>query len=374
MNNNTNTHKILLVDDRIENLFSLEGMLEQDGREFFKAESGSEALKIAFKEDLSLIMLDVQMPGMDGFATANILQSNPKTAHVPIVFVTAINKEQKHIVKGLKGGAIDYLFKPLDIDVTRAKVETLLKFFDQQQELERTVKKLEELNQEKNRILGIVAHDLRNPLGNIMVLSDILLNEEPRLEGEQGEFAEMIYESGSFLLKLVESLLDVSKIEAGKLELELVNRNIVEILEHTLKVNKHLSEKKGIQVHFSPQFNEMPLQVDEGKIQQVFNNLISNAIKFSNPNTTVRVQAEKVNGHTLISVQDEGRGIAEEDMNKLFKYFSKTSTQSTAGEESTGLGLAICKKIVEAHEGSIHVESELGKGSTFTVTLNSHLN
>lgn len=371
MVNETPMHKILLVDDRVENLVSLEGMLEQDGREFFKAESGSEALKIAFKEDLALIMLDVQMPGMDGFATANILQSNPKTAHIPIVFVTAINKEQKHMVRGLKGGAIDYLFKPLDIEVTRAKVETLLKFFDQQQELERTVKKLEELNQEKNRILGIVAHDLRNPLGNIMVLSEILLTDEPQLEGEQKEFAELIHDSGSFLLKLVESLLNVSKIEAGKLELELVDHNIVEILEHTLKVNKHLSEKKGIQVQFSPQFSEINLPVDEGKIQQVFNNLISNAIKFSEPNTTVFINALTSNEHTLISVQDQGRGIAEEDMNKLFKYFSKTATQSTAGEESTGLGLAICKKIVEAHSGTIQVESELGKGSKFTVSLQS---
>ena len=370
MENEMTQHNILLVDDREENLFSLENMLQEDGRTFFKANSGHEALKIAFKEELSLILLDVQMPGMDGFATANILQSNPKTAKVPIVFVTAINKEQKHMIKGLKGGAIDYLFKPLDIDVTRAKVATLLRFFDQQQELEAANKKLESLNEEKNRIIGIVAHDLRNPLGNIILLSDFMMAEEPGLEGEQLEFAQLINESGNFLLNMVESLLDVSKIEAGKLELDLVNKNLIDIVAHTIKVNKYLSDKKNIKLHFNCEIPRIDMMLDEGKMQQVFNNLISNAIKFSQPDTNIEISARTENGQALVSVKDEGEGISSDDIGKLFKYFSKTATQSTAGEESTGLGLAICKKIVEAHGGNISVESEPGLGSTFKVELN----
>lgn len=365
-----NNHKILLVDDREENLFSLENMLQQDGRTFFKANSGNEALKVAFKEELSLIMLDVQMPGMDGFATANILQSNPKTSNVPIVFVTAINKEQKHMIKGLKGGAIDYLFKPLEIDVTRAKVETLLRFNDQQKELEAANKKLEAINQEKNRILGIVAHDLRNPLGNIILLSDFLISEDPGLEGEQLEFAEMINESGTFLLNMVESLLNVSKIEAGKLELDLVNKNLIDVIGHTIKVNKYLSDKKNIEMSFKHDISHIDMLLDEGKMQQVFNNLISNAIKFSKPETQIEISAEARGNTALICVKDQGQGISSDEIGKLFQYFSKTSTQSTAGEESTGLGLAICKKIVEAHGGRISVESQLGTGSVFKVELN----
>lgn len=370
MENEMKEHKILLVDDREENLFSLENMLQKEGRTFFKASSGHEALKVAFKEELSLIMLDVQMPGMDGFATASILQSNPKTTKVPIVFVTAINKEQKHMVKGLKEGAIDYLFKPLEIDVTRAKVETLLRFNDQQKELEAANQKLEDLNQEKNRILGIVAHDLRNPLGNIILLSDFMMNDAPGLEGEQLEFAQMINESGSFLLNMVESLLNVSKIEAGKLELDLVNKNLIDVIEHTIKVNKFLSDKKSIKMSFNHDISQIDMLLDEGKMQQVFNNLISNAIKFSKPDTQIEISAE-TNGNTaMISVRDQGQGISSDEIGKLFKYFSKTSTQSTAGEESTGLGLAICKKIVEAHGGNISVESQVGTGSVFKVELN----
>ena len=170
-------HKILLVDDRPENLYSLENILAGNNRTILKASSGEEALKIAFSQDLSLILLDVQMPGMDGFEVAHMLKQTNRTKKTPILFVTAISKEKKYMLKGYQEGCIDYLFKPLDIDITQAKVNTLLKLHDQQRELELKNQELAKLNQEKNYFLGVASHDLRNPIGNIISLVNILEDE-----------------------------------------------------------------------------------------------------------------------------------------------------------------------------------------------------
>ena len=150
MSMNTLIHKILIVDDREENLYSLESMLAEEGRQILKAGSGEEALRIAFREDISLILLDVQMPEMDGFEVAHMLKSTKRTRKTPIIFVTAISKEKKYMLQGLDEGAMDYLFKPLDNDITCAKVNTLLKLYDQQRELELKNNELSKLNEQKN--------------------------------------------------------------------------------------------------------------------------------------------------------------------------------------------------------------------------------
>src|SRR5215510_1830140 len=187
--------KILIVDDRPENLYSLESMLSDDGRiEVIKALSGQEALKIAYQEELSLIMLDVQMPEMDGFEVAHMLKSTKRTKKVPIVFVTAISKEKKYMLQGLGEGAIDYLFKPLDVEVTKAKVNTLLMFFHQQKELERKNAELAALNEQKNYFMGMASHDLRNPLGNIIALAQFIESEAGQLNEEHRNFLHTIVE------------------------------------------------------------------------------------------------------------------------------------------------------------------------------------
>lgn len=361
---------ILLVDDREENLYALENMLLEDDRIFIKATSGKEALKIAFKEDISLILLDVQMPEMDGFEVAHLLKSTTRTKKIPIVFVTAISKESKYVVKGLTGGAVDYLFKPLDTEITRAKVTTLLQFYRQQQELEQKNTELAYLNDQKNYFLGMAAHDLRNPLGNIQAFSEFILTEAGNsLTDQHREYLSIISNSSSFMLSMVNNLLDIAKIESGKLELHLEPTNLVELVRNNIMINRTLSDKKNIRLEFSTSSDEMEISIDKTQIQQVLNNLITNAIKFSNSGTVVEIGLEKQDTSVLLSVRDHGQGIPSSEVEKLFNPFQKTSVKSTAGEKSTGLGLAIVKKIVEAHKGKIWVESEVGKGSIFRFSL-----
>jgi signal transduction histidine kinase len=366
-----NNSGILLVDDREENLFSLENMLSSDERNFFKATSGNEALKIAAKENISLILLDVQMPGMDGFETAEYLKQNIKTKKIPIIFVTAINKDIKYVLKGLTdGGAVDYLFKPLDVAITRAKVDTLLKLYSQQLELERVNAELIKLNEKKNYFLGMAAHDLRNPLGNINLFSTFLLEETAdKLTEGQVEYLHNIIYSSDYMLNLVNNLLDVSKIEAGKLVLKLSSFNIIEFIRKNIYLNKFIAGKKHIKIFFEPVLESINVLADAHQIEQVLNNLISNAIKFSEKGKDMEVLVTIENNFAKISVKDSGKGIPETEMNKLFNPFSKTSVTVTDGESSTGLGLAIVKKIIEQHKGVISVLSKVNVGSVFSFTL-----
>lgn len=360
---------ILIVDDKEENIFSLQTMLELDDRRFFTARSGPEALQIAFKEDISLILLDVQMPEMDGFETARQLKANPHSAKVPIVFVTAINKDNKYVVQGLTDGAIDYLFKPLDIYVTRAKVSTLLQFYNQQIELELKNKQLEQLNQDKSRLLGMAAHDLRGPLGNVSMLCDLMLGDVESLNPMQEELVTMMDTSVKFMLDLINSLLDVSTIESGRLDLDCKEVNLTQLIRKAVNIFMFSAKQKNIVVEFNPVLPDLTVCADQIRIQQVIQNLISNALKFSKPGTTVTVALEQHHGEVIVSVKDEGQGIMKEELGRLFQFFQKTSTLSTHGESSTGLGLAISQKIMEAHGGGISVESEYGEGSVFRIRM-----
>jgi signal transduction histidine kinase len=175
--------------------------------------------------------------------------------------------------------------------------------------------------------------------------------------------------NGELMLKLINDLLDVAKIESGRLDLELATGDLCGLIEENLTMNRMLAEKKGIRLDFAPEYGMPLFRFDRGKVEQVLNNLISNALKFSATGTAVTVQASRVNGTVVVSVRDHGQGIPAEELDKLFKPFSKTSVRGTAGERSTGLGLAICRKIVEGHHGRIWAESEPGKGSTFSFAL-----
>lgn len=365
----TRVHNILLVDDRPENLMLLEDMLATDeSRIFIKADSGNEALKIAKKKDISLILLDVQMPEMDGFEVAEILQSNEKTRMIPIIFVTAISKEAKYEERGLNAGAIDYLFKPLNTTVTRAKVSNLLRLVETQEELAEKNKLLAQLNSDKNALLGMAADDLRNTIGVVMQLSHFILEDfDDKVPAEVSKCVTIINNSGSFMLDFVNNLMDVAKIEEGKLTLAEEDIDLVELIRMNLEINSEMATKKNIEIDFQPETDELLLTVDPDKIEQVLNNLLSNAVKYSVNGTKVIVSLKEEDGNVKLDVVDEGKGIPESEHDKLFRPFQKTSVSGTAGEMSTGLGLFIAKKMIEAHKGDITFESKVGQGTTFHV-------
>jgi signal transduction histidine kinase len=363
-------HKILLVDDRPENLYSLECMLMEDDREILKAGSGDEALKIAFREDLSLILLDVQMPEMDGFEVANMLKSTKRTRKIPIIFVTAISKEKKYMLQGLDEGAFDYLFKPLDTDVTRAKVKTLLQFYAQQKEIEIKNAELQRLNEEKNYFLGMASHDLRNPVGNIITLASLVYAEiGNHFPDEHKNYMNVIMKTSRQMLDMLNNLLDVSKIEAGTVGAVMKQVNIHDLFQECISTNKAHADKKQIHLVYSLADDVCDVMADQMQITQVLNNLVSNAIKYSHTGTTVEITAERQNDEIHFHVADHGQGIPESEHKLLFTAFTKTSVRSTGGESSTGLGLNIAKKLIEAHGGKIWMRSQVGQGSTFSFSL-----
>lgn len=239
-----------------------------------------------------------------------------------------------------------------------------------QRELAKKNFELEKLNEEKNHFLGMAAHDLRNPLNAIQMYSEFLLDEATEvLNPEQLEFVSIIHSSSQFMLRLVNDLLDVAKIESGKLELELATTDLIELIRRGVSLNSIFATKKGISVKFSHGDNIPNVFIDSAKIEQVLNNLITNAVKFSNPGEVLEIGVSKSDSEVIISVEDHGQGIPADELGKLFKPFQRTSVRSTGGEDSTGLGLAIVRKIVTGHKGRVWVESEVGKGSTFYVAI-----
>ncbi len=241
-----------------------------------------------------------------------------------------------------------------------------------QRELAKKNAELGNLNVQKNRLLGMAAHDLRNPLGVILAYSQFLESEAATvLSEEQREFVSTIKETSEFMLRMVTDLLDVTAIEAGQLSLDRQPGDLVRLVRRSVTMNRVLAAPKQIAVELEAPADFPVISFDAGKIEQVLNNLIGNAIKFSHRGTCVRVRLDADREKVTVAVEDEGQGIPEEDLPKLFKPFGTASVRGTAGESSTGLGLAIVRRMVEGHGGCIWVESEDGKGSTFRFTLPS---
>lgn len=239
-----------------------------------------------------------------------------------------------------------------------------------QRDLARKNAKLARLNEQKNRLLGMAAHDLRNPLSVIQSYSEFLRDEAAEtLDKEQREFVEAIWDASRLMLSIIDDLLDVAQIEAGTLRLELQMSDLGDLVRKNVVLNRGLAARKNIRLELSVPDEPVMISVDPRKIQQVLNNLINNAIKYSHAGSTVRVEVETGTDSARITVHDEGQGIAEEVIPWLFQPFGKAHRRGTSGEPGTGLGLAIVRRIVEGHGGEVSLESEIGKGTAFTVAL-----
>lgn len=236
-------------------------------------------------------------------------------------------------------------------------------------EIKEINKQLLKLNETKNKFLGIASHDLRNPLYIIRSLSEVLKDESlGKMNTKQKELLDRIFNSSDYMKSLLENLLDISKIESGKIELDLKAQDLNLLVETQLELNQLLANKKDIQLHL--QVEEIPtVPFDENALVQVIGNFIGNAIKFSPPNANIYIQTKKIKNNVQFLVKDEGPGISDEDQKLLFGEFQRLSAQPTGGEKSTGLGLAIVKKIINLHGGEVGVQSKLGDGSTFFFNL-----
>lgn len=238
-------------------------------------------------------------------------------------------------------------------------------------ELQKKNAELARLNELKNHFLGMAAHDLRNPLGAIMLYSDYLLDHDhTRLNGDVVELLADIKSLSEFMLHMINDLLDISVIESGRMQLHLECVDFLPFVHQVIGLNAFLAEKKRISVTLQPTTEPIgSVVIDSQKIKQVLNNLIANAVKFSPPDTTVTISVQRGEQHLLLAISDQGPGIPAGEQQRLFKPFGTTSVRGTDGESSTGLGLAICHKIITAHKGRIWVESEAGKGASFSFSL-----
>lgn len=237
-------------------------------------------------------------------------------------------------------------------------------------ELENSNARLAELNVEKNKYVGMVAHDLRNPIGISVSFSEVLMENFDQLpHGDRMEFLSQIHKNCSFSLKLISDFLDISKIESGIFDLNLSDRDYLGFVEENIAQNDILARNKFQQIKLQMSSNQIMVRFDAGKLNQVLNNLLGNAIKYSFPYSQIVVDIYKAENRVITRIIDHGQGIPESELEKLFSPFQTTSVKPTASEKSTGLGLAIVKKIVEAHGGTVAVESKIGAGSTFSFTL-----
>jgi len=361
----TTPPKLLLVDDRPENLDILIEYLEQHGYVLSVTLNGEEALKVVEKIMPDVILLDVMMPGIDGFETCRKLKKNIRVADIPVIFMTALS-DNTNKLEGFDAGGVDYITKPIHQDEVYARIKTHLTLQRHRKELQAKNKKLEELNQEKNEFLSIAAHDLKNPLSLILDHAVQL----KKLAGEENiehyNLANTIHTSAENMFQLITNLLDINRLDSGKTELNLQPMNVVHSISYVIEAYRTKANLKNQQLYWTPPAEHYIAEVDEMAFHQVLNNLVSNAIKYSPPGKSITLSIRFKNNYIQILVQDQGLGITSEDKQLLFNKFARLSARPTGGENSTGLGLSIVKRMMEGMKGRVWAESEgRNQGSCF---------
>lgn len=367
--------KILIVDDKIENLVSLEVVLKNLDVEFIRALSGNEALALTLKHEFALGIIDVQMPDMDGFETVELIHGDPDITYFPVIFVSAIYKEENYVVKGIETGAVDFISKPIIPPVLQGKVRVFLDIYEQKKLLEISnselviaKEKAEKKDLLKSLFLATMSHEIRTPMNGIIGVAELL--KQTPLNEDQIDLVNIMSVSGNNLLLIINDILDISKIEAGQIKLEQrsfdlhqIATEVIDLLEVKVKEqNDHLILNISDDV---PQF----IVGDSMRLKQILINLTNNAVKFTK-NGKVELQINylglKNDKHKLeFKVIDSGIGISEEGIGKLFKLFSQVNQSTRREHGGTGLGLAISKNLVELMDGVIGVESEVSIGSVF---------
>ena len=361
--------KILIVDDDRLNLRILSRILQSEGFEVAEADSGEKALEAYAQAAPDLVLLDVVLPGINGFEACRLLRARHGAGAAPVIFITAKN-ESEDVVEGLAAGGVDYLSKPIRPKEALARIRTHLQIRLLLAEQQHLVGQLSKANAAKSRFLGMAAHDLRNPLASIRGLAEFLRDGVVgTLAADQLDLVNTIHSASQDMLSMVNELLDVATIEAGELKIAPEVVVIAQIVEKAAYLANIEAAKKQTKIVHTSQAPHARINADPSKIRQVIDNLLSNAVKYSPPGSNIAVETAANGQEFSVAVRDQGPGIPESERDRLFKDFGRMSTKPTGGEKSTGLGLAICRKIVDAHHGTITAENLPGGGCVFRFTL-----
>ncbi len=365
---------ILIVDDKFENIIALKRILEKHLFEVDSALSGEEALKKVLKNNYELIILDVQMPGLDGFEVAESISGYSKTKDIPIIFLSAVNVNKQFISKGYASGGRDYLVKPFDPDVLVLKVKTFIKLYGQTRELQNMQQVLVEeiefrkqAERTKDEFISMASHELKTPLTSIKGYMQMVDRSVERdLKEEAKKYIERTRQQLEKLNILIDDLLDTSKIASGKLEfinkvydIDPIVENAVDIIRQTYP--SHNIIKTGLA--------DVRVYGDQIRIEQVILNYLTNAIKYSPDSTEILFDVSVLSpDEVMINVTDSGIGIPKDKQASLFTKFYRVE-ESSNRFQGLGMGLYICAEIIKRHHGRYGVDSEPGKGSSFYFTL-----
>ncbi|MFW3896881.1 hybrid sensor histidine kinase/response regulator [Pseudomonas bharatica] len=384
--------KLLIVDDLPENLLALEALIKAEDREVYQAGSADQALSLLLEHEFALAILDVQMPGMNGFELAELMRGMEKTKHIPIVFVSAAGREMNYAFKGYESGAVDFLHKPLDTLAVKSKVKVFVELYRQRKALDRQVQALARSQQEQQQLLeqlqvargeleravrmrddfmSIVSHEVRTPLNGLILETQLRKlhlsrdNADAFTLDKMRAMVERDERQINSLIRLIEDMLDVSRIRTGKLSISPSRFNLTQLVGGLVENFAAQAAAVGSVIELEV---AGPLEGiwDEFRIEQVIANLLSNALRYG-AKRPVQVRVLEDQGMACVEVRDQGIGISPENQRRIFQQFERVaSNHSVAG---LGLGLYISEQIVLAHGGRISVSSAEGEGATFRVHL-----
>jgi len=387
-----NSTKLLIVDDLPENLRALNAIIQQEGRTVYQAFSGEAALALLLEHEFALAILDVQMPGMDGFELAELMRGTEKTRHIPIVFVSAAGRELNYAFKGYETGAVDFLYKPLDVGAVKSKVNVFVSLYQQRHETRRQVAALEKSRHEQETLLqelhatqaqlqysvqmrdefmSMVAHELRTPLNTLFLEAQVRKMQLDRHNLDafnEDNLNKMVARDGrqiQSMIRLIDDMLDVSRMRSGRLSIRPKQTDLSVLLERIVSDLAHQAGAQGTTITLTAQPHVIGLW-DAFRIEQVVANLLNNALRYGQK-MPIEVTLTADAHQARIDVRDYGVGISSTDQQRIFNAFERGANNGAPG--GLGLGLYITKQLTEAHQGEIVVLSSLGEGALFSVSL-----
>lgn len=361
---------ILIVDDHEENLLIASEILRGEGYQCAMVNSGEEALEFCksciteHRPMPNLILTDVMMPIIDGFTLCTMLKENQQTEHIPVIFITAI-ADVRSMTKGFDVGGVDYITKPFHAQEMCSRVHVHLSLADMRNVLTQKNEQLIQLNEEKNNLLSIAAHDLKNPIASIMTASVIIKKHFAKMTADSIlNNVGAIFDTARRMTEIIGNLLDINKIESGEIMPNIATMDVNNILEKVVLEYQERAKEKSILLKAVYPETPVKIEADVVMLRQILDNLVSNAVKFSPPEQQVFILFETFSAQEeepafmRLSIENQTSYISEEEKQKLFSKFGKLSNRPTGGESSTGLGLFIVKRLVEAMQGKVWCETE----------------